>query len=845
MRGQVKLGRKGEPLLPFYVQDAARHRNESPAFIDRFSTGELSHRGDAFWQHWVISSFRGGQGQDVFEDVEMSSKMVGADCFTQGRITAYPSWVEELGPRIAYAQDVTAPITDPPWPGKWRGRGFAASCDEVSSRSGDVAEMQFVFDKHGTLAGDHGSGCSNPECASFFTAPGSFSNGVCTVCGQDTQGDDLSAKIWYRKSAYTDPETGEVVPASAWLYVDEWSEPVWSGDVLEQFGTTVARRSSGFTCAVHHAAPDGSNGAMCFASREGFIVRRFDSDGSWDVIPQFYVTDSSESNGHVITVALDASSGLVVVDDINLRPGPAAVQAGDYIGVGTEIMRVDNVNAGTKTLSVQRGALGSVAASHAVSTPVNVRTIVSHYPLVVGQPITAMASYMGQLYVAQDTLVHAYTFGRETFRDPLTGAIDFSVKDGKWSTFAAPILRADSHLVVAAAWGGGLYFAGRQSYHTKLYRVDEAGGAEVAAVRDNFRVESMVVYDGQLYLGGSVYDESLDRSFGKVYRLNGTSLEDVRIQRAVGGVSVFERDMGGIPDMDVWNGKLLIPSSQDVGAESHPGPFVYSAPDDAFSSLHPFESRGEPDSAVEGRVEAIGVFRGSVWVCVPELGVIRMAPDDSQRPARGFAFETSWFDAGLALADKLFHDLAVDVNGPLNGMWLTVSYRVARDGDWVQLGSSIGGTAEAPATDVSEEHRFTFDFPSDGVVAQKLQLRIELTYPPSAPPITSGKTWTVRGLYVRYLVEPEVRSAWNFSVVCADNIEGIDGRPELRSGADMAAYLWSLRRGRKPVMFEDTDGELHEVIVRSMSEYQPSINMEDGYESVVSLQLWAVDPEVV
>lgn len=275
--------------------------------------------------------------------------------------------------------------------------------------------------------------------------------------------------------------------------------------------------------------------------------------------------------------------------------------------------------------------------------------------------------------------------------------------------------------------------------------------------------------------------------------------------------------MHGIWDMAVWNDMLVFPCAD------YQGLLAYYAREDAFFRLTSPIDAPVTDVNYE-MVYAIAVWHGVLYISIPKHGVWRMSPTvKRQRFTQwDYSITTSWFDAGLEAVNKLYRDVTLDVHYWGNDDRVLVQYRVTDDaGEWLPLGI------------VTETSAQTLAFPAT-LLGKKLQLKFICSFGTDSSGLEFG------GFHVRYTVEPEVTRSWSFTALCIDNQVLQDGTTEPHTGEELRNHLWALRDSHAIVQFRDTDDQVYDVIVRSADEWQPNVNMEDGFETEVAVQLWEV-----
>lgn len=694
---------------------------EAPAFVERFSTGDPNHRGEAFWQHWDQSGWRGGIGQDVFDDTEMVHDMVGLDGHVEGQLGLYGKWTCVIGdPQLSVTTG--GPNGNCPY----RPMGFAQYVDEVAM-SGDVTPTLFAYELYGDAM---------INTAAFE----GVSNTVACVSHGRTTGDAVLFN-----------STG--VLATPLQKFVRYFAIVVDGNTLKLAATKadalagVALDLGGVVSGVHYMFRD-LGPARVWHTHNG-------TDWTWDWLEEF--TDF------------------------------------EHQGITSACFFRGKMYFGTRNGKIWQ-------YNHNEPNPALVIEEMVNSPFVAGEAITAMVAYEGRLYASQDNEVYSW--------DGLDHA------RGNWSTNA--VLTADVHFTCAAVWNGFMWWGGYQSFHGKLYRIDKAAGSEVARFDDNFVLQSLAVYDGSLFIGGAQYDEARARHTGKVYRYGGSSLRALDIGGAGAGGS--QQYMHGIWDMGEWNERLLLPCADFQGL------LVYDAKEDAFERT----SRCWDAEVVDDDYEmafGIAVWRGVPYMNVPKWGLFRYdTAGASYNPVSGkdYSVETSRYDAGLELVDKMFVDVTFELERFAAADSIKAYYRTTYHGAWTELGTV---TAASPS--------LAFASP---VVAKFLQWRFDVL------PGSGTLDPVIKGYRTRYVLAPQVRRNWSMTLVCTDSIELLDGTFEADNGLALRDHAWLQRVTPQFLYFRDTDGREFKVLLTQLAEWQPMTNREDGFESEVAIQLWEVGP---
>jgi hypothetical protein len=939
--GMVELGVDFDGLKNYAIEPGTRHMREAPAFVERFSTGEPSHKGDSFWQHFTMSGFRGGIGQDVFSDVERVRDMYGLDGSTTGRLVPWYGWTQKLDHAYVNPGSPSTPSY------KYRSRRFATSTDSADISTTDHAHIMWMADEYGihtdspsspdveharvhwvnTKDGDYlGSvvvdGLNINESVGHslhgIAAIGAFTTthtGLLTavdVYCDDLGGVHLSLEIgsadlsvrygfienqtvstsgWqtftlpspvacvagqtfgYRCLRVAGGSSSTIVEqtlqsSGCWVDSTDLGYPPGHGYQTQTFTVPYACEITELSLYCKSDASYSDLSLVCYQNEQApWLVEHIDglsvssNTGEWvtgvlstpysayagqelqfhiyrDGVNPFHIAYSDDPDSYsggewdkgtgdlMFRVKAAAPIPIDAHGDAFLRFHESETNmssrvldsTADIQGVSslTYFQPKKTVVTGTTQLAGymcfggKNGTLYicDLGVAHADDATIvgpaepTAWTTATNTPLTAGIPIDAMCVWGNKLYVSQNNKVWGWT-----------AATNLSTA-GDWTT--TPVLEADVHFTCATTWNGKMYWGGYQSYTGKIYSVDAAVGIEAAKFSDNFTVQSLCPYGGMLYVGGAMYDENRGRHVGRVYKFNGSSLSELDLGQ--GGIQRQADYLHGIWDMEVWEGKLLIPAADYAGL------IAYDAAEDAFYRLPavaPFEVGSDEDYQM---ANSIAVFRGIPWVAIPKFGLYEYDVGVLSRSVAGgtYYFDTSMFDAGLALVDKLFWEISCDVHDRKAGDAIVVSYRTSFDGDWTELGYFSSTVS-------------VLSFPH-GLLARAMQLRFDFRY-------ASGSAMVFRGFHCRYTIEPEVRRSWSMSLACCDNVEipcpvGGVGLMETRTGKQMRDDLWALRETRKPVMFRDVDGVQYLVAISSISEYQKSVNQDDGMEVSMAVVLW-------
>lgn len=330
------------------------------------------------------------------------------------------------------------------------------------------------------------------------------------------------------------------------------------------------------------------------------------------------------------------------------------------------------------------------------------------------------------------------------------------------------------------------------------------------------RVEAMAVLDGALYIFGG--DTQTDR--GGIYKLRGTSWSIVapvpegrptaallwrdRIYVGIGtGLWVFDgnelelvraglteaSELGGLA---VWRGALHVSASSASGGSAGPRVWRYSGADEAgWSEIAGSASGG---TAAAGLV----VSGGDLYQLGQQAGaapIVRYPASGTYR-ASG-TLETSIFDGGLPLIDKVFRTAAVRHAALAAGESVQVQYRLEDAGVWTALGTSatIGATGASFACPAA-------------TVGKLIALRLVLAGPGASTPVVYDVTTS-------YQLAPTLKREWELVALCDGTAElplvTLDQTASPQTGAQVLAQLWALRGQSGPHTLVDLDGVSYSV----------------------------------
>ncbi len=155
-------------------------------------------------------------------------------------------------------------------------------------------------------------------------------------------------------------------------------------------------------------------------------------------------------------------------------------------------------------------------------------------------------------------------------------------------------------------------------------------------------------------------------------------------------------------------------------------------------------------------------------------------------------FTTSWYDAKLPDIDKSFLDFIIEFRESTvgGGGEVYVFYQLDdENGDWDLLGNAtITPTSRLKFPDNGQ--RFIAAF------GKRIRYRIQLVQGTSGTPVL--RSWAHR-----FVVRPDSRYGWNFTVKAYDNHYDLDREPIPLDSEDIRRRLYALRDTRTPILYQD------------------------------------------
>lgn len=421
--------------------------------------------------------------------------------------------------------------------------------------------------------------------------------------------------------------------------------------------------------------------------------------------------------------------------------------------------------------------------------------------------IMAMRAFLGLVWIAMGRYVYAF--------DPNAGTWD-----------SEPRFKADTQGIRAMeVYSNRLFFLGNSfdannyADKAKLYYTDGVNFAEAFEFPKGFVGFVLRNYSGWLYIGGGRYSFDYAEAVGELWALRGSTVEMVRefakelTSRVAAG---FEHNrLGTIYTMCVADGKLWL--SANGHATRRAGLICYDAKYDAFSY------NSEIDLGVDDR---LNLTRAAEWiddhiaVFIQSKGIYVVRSGRYLEYADSGDLYSSEFDAGLPRVKKLWHSVTVrysvpQVAGVAQG---SITVHAIIDGTDVNLGAvdplATEGTLVVPA-------------------ANRVGRRIQVYLVPATTDITLSPE--IQEVSVRYLLMPEPKAVWQFSLWATQGLELMDRATlETRTPAQLLADLWAARAALV-VAFVDRDGVSHDVVVRSVGEAAQELTVHNEATVAVTL----------
>jgi len=346
---------------------------------------------------------------------------------------------------------------------------------------------------------------------------------------------------------------------------------------------------------------------------------------------------------------------------------------------------------------------------------------------------------------------------------------------------------------------------------TQLVAFDGTSILPITEFPYNFVGESMIVYGGRIYVGGSGRDiQTAAPRYAELYEITGASLRLVRTfaPERYGAGGTFAKS---IPTMAVHEGLLFL-SIEGVGL------VTYDLTTDSFagaSTYQPADANAIVQRLTSGRDSLFA------WVYpfsgVPSTGAW-FRPATGQESITNYysELETSDFAASFDRL-KAWKQLRVLLRNPTSAA-LLVQYSVDGGVNYTSAPTGVASTA-------GNYSLVTFDI-SGAPDSRMIRFRIQV---PNQVDVTEfrelvGYTATFRMLDsdVVGTGEREKRS-WVFTVGGFDRMEAADGTTVVQDLSTMRSQLWEWSLERKKLNFRDIDGELVVVEIDDVKENQPVI----------------------
>jgi hypothetical protein len=186
--------------------------------------------------------------------------------------------------------------------------------------------------------------------------------------------------------------------------------------------------------------------------------------------------------------------------------------------------------------------------------------------------------------------------------------------------------------------------------------------------------------------------------------------------------------------------------------------------------------------------------------------------------------ETARFDAGLPTIPKVFRSATASCAPLPSGCAIQLDYRLDDADPWTTL-----GTISTPGARTA-----TFTFPT-ATSGTAIAFRLTLSGP------GGSSTPALDALACSYLLAPPPKRAWEFAVLLEGTPElplvTEDGTPEPKTGAQLAADLWTLKAQPGPLPFTDLDGSQYTVWLTDLREETAELSQRRGYQARATLEL--------
>ncbi len=407
----------------------------------------------------------------------------------------------------------------------------------------------------------------------------------------------------------------------------------------------------------------------------------------------------------------------------------------------------------------------------------------------------------GRLVVAYDDVVWTIDLPDDRTTAPNTATDEF-VRIG----------RLPGRWVDSRSYAGLTYIlCNGADMRTQLVAFD---GTTILPITDfpyNFVGESLEVYGGRVYVGGSGRDLQTDvPRYAELYEITGASERLVRTfapERWGAGAT----QPSSIPGMAVHEGLLfLCVKGQGLVAYDLTTDSFYGGPE-----FQPADATAMATDLLSGR-ENLFAWCGTLAAHSGESGWYRPATSQESVTAWTSTLETSDFSPSFDRT-KRWKDVRAMIRFPSSAA-TTMSYSTDGGSSW---STAATGTVETDgniqvvvwslaAADESRQIRFRFNVANSTTLTTVRELL--------------GFTATFRMLDSDSVALGErEKRAWVFTVGGVDRIEGGDRQDVVQDLEAMRDQLWSWARSREHLNFLDVDGGLATVEIDQLDEFQPDV----------------------
>lgn len=410
--------------------------------------------------------------------------------------------------------------------------------------------------------------------------------------------------------------------------------------------------------------------------------------------------------------------------------------------------------------------------------------------------VRAMRLYGGQMVVAMGNRLCSYDASVDTTLGAgvHTGTVPWTVVGDAAEEFVTEMVVHASQLFILSQSG------------TTNCSVDVttlvSGVLAWARVPYMFTGQSMESYSGRLYVGGCGYDpEDGTAYYGQLFEMDGNKFREMKVFYDDGGnLGVNGTWIRQIPSLCVFEGQLLFPNAAANGVES------YDFINDAFYTG--YTCNATSDRGVTG-VFAVG----------SELYVVgSSATGGLFRAPRSFAqnntpmVETSEFAVEPSL---LKHWTTLQVHSRFGAVTASAS---------VDGGYSFTALTRTSANQSGYNWSSVFDL---SPLANAGSIRV-CVYPATTNGGGAGAgTYYYRevaAVIVGFILEPPTLRMYDFGLVLAENLEGLDGVKDTASDPETdLALLWSWYDNATVLTLQDRDGTQKLVLLTLIQETEPAV----------------------